>query len=63
MKWILSATVLALCLYGRTAFAAEVDLPIHARIVNLTQMPLPEAIAYCNAHGLACPNIRKKCHD
>lgn len=46
-------------LLGRcTANAAEVNLPMSAKIINLTDMPIEEAIAYCDAHNLPCPALR-----
>jgi hypothetical protein len=40
------------------AFAQTATLPIRAVIINLTQMPIEQAIAFCNERGLECPNIR-----
>lgn len=43
-----------------SAHSAEATLPMSARIINLTDMPLEEAIAFCNERNLVCPAIRSK---
>jgi hypothetical protein len=56
MRFIITIT---LCIFiSAPAFAQTATLPIRAVIINLTQMPLEQAIAFCNERGLECPNIR-----
>lgn len=49
-----------LILLSTNAFAASASLPVMVKIINLTQMPIEEAIAFCNERNLACPDLRQK---
>lgn len=41
-------------------YHTEVELPIRATIVNLAQMPLKDAIAFCDIHNMDCPHLREQ---
>lgn len=58
MKQIL--LTLGLVLITTEAFAASVALPIRATIINLTALPLAEAIAFCDERNMECPALRMK---
>lgn len=40
--------------------AASAELPIKVKIVNLTTMPVKDALQFCNERHIACPAIREK---
>lgn len=42
------------------AHSAEATLPMSARIINLTDMPIEEAIAFCDERNLVCPELRSQ---
>jgi len=42
------------------AFANTATMPIQVKVVNLTQMPLEDAIAYCDERSMACPALREE---
>ena len=51
--------ILALALLSPViAFAGEASLPIKATIINLTKIPLDDAIAFCDEHNFECSSIR-----
>jgi hypothetical protein len=60
MKHIFLALSLVLVLMPTDVFAASANLPVTARIINLTTMPIEEAISYCDERNLACPSLREK---
>ncbi len=59
MKFVFLTLGLVL-LTATNALGASVTLPISARIINLTTMPVQEAIAFCDEHNMACPALREK---
>ena len=60
MKHMFLVLVLVLVLMPTDVFAASADFPVTAKIVNLTTMPIEEAISYCDEHNLQCPSLREK---
>lgn len=60
LKWLFISATACLLFASSQSYGASVILPIRVGIVNLTLLPLPEAVAYCDAHGLACPAIRDR---
>lgn len=46
--------------YTKPAHSAEATMPMSARIINLTDMPLEEAIAFCDERGMICPELRSQ---
>lgn len=39
---------------------ASATMPIKAKFVNLTTMPLEEALAFCDERSMPCPALREK---
>ena len=58
MKQLLA--IISLLLITTNAQAASTSLPIKAEIINLTLMPLEDAIAFCDERALECPLLRIK---
>lgn len=44
----------------KPAHSAEATLPMSATIINLTDVPLEEAIAFCDERNLICPELRSQ---
>lgn len=59
MKFLILSLTILTCM-ATPSFAASVEMPVNVKIFNLAQMPVEEAIAFCNERNLACPAIREK---
>lgn len=55
--WVLFAVIHFIT---KPAHSATTTLPMSARIINLTGMPLDEAIAFCNERNIVCPELRSQ---
>lgn len=42
------------------ASAESVKLHMKARIINLTLMPIDEAVRFCDDRNMACPELRRQ---
>lgn len=51
---------LGLVFIATPAFAASAVVPVSVTIINLTTMPIAEAIAFCDERNMECPALRKK---
>lgn len=63
MQKFFMSIFLAGLLYSGSAWAANDILPIKVRIVDLTQMPLSEALQFCDERNMSCPAIREKAQE
>ena len=61
MKYLILASVVVNFFIAAPVFAGNsAALPISVKIVNLSTMPLAEAMAFCEERNMACPVIRAK---
>ena len=60
MKTLLLTLTLTVVFFSTNAWGASTEMPIGATIINLTTVPIEEAIAFCDERNLACPALREK---
>lgn len=63
MTQLVVFAILGICAAGPALgadYSVSAELKVSARIVNLSLMPVEDALMFCEVHGMACTAIREK---